>query len=180
LLDELGTAMEAWCDVGVACPLVTPAEDTPFHRAQPRRRRQTLSAAGELAHLDHAVNESWAPTEALGYVADGYFLSYETLDSAFDRTEVLDVNHDLRPTYVVEGSPFRTDRESWISVVAVAVSLPTPEAGVSLAASRRSSVAQGFRELMSAPTGTDVASYEEQDDRQVGLGFLEEQRRLPR
>jgi hypothetical protein len=35
LLDELGTAMEPWSDVGVACALVTPAEDSPLHWAQP-------------------------------------------------------------------------------------------------------------------------------------------------
>jgi hypothetical protein len=101
LLDELGTAMEPWSDVGVGRALVTPAEDPPFNWAQPRRRRSALRTAGELAHLDHAVNESGTSTETLGDVADGYFLLHEALDSPFDRAEVLDVNHALRPAYVV-------------------------------------------------------------------------------
>ena len=124
LLDELGTAMEAWCDVGVARPLVTPTEDTPFHRAQPRRRWTALSTAGELAHLDHAVNEFWAAAEALRDVGDGYFLLDEALDSTFDRTKTLDVNHDLAPTCVTEASPFWRNRQSWLSEVALAYHCP--------------------------------------------------------
>jgi hypothetical protein len=52
-----------------------------------------LGAAGELAHLDHPVNEFWASTKALCDVSDGYVLLHETPDSTFDRTETLDVNH---------------------------------------------------------------------------------------
>jgi len=102
LLDELGTAMEAWSYVGVARALVTPAEDAPFHWSEPRRGRNASSTAGELAHLDHAVNESWASTEALRDVADRYFLLHEALNSAFDRTEALNVNHVVRPTCLTE------------------------------------------------------------------------------
>jgi hypothetical protein len=54
-----------------------------------------LTAAGELAHLDHAVNEIWASTEALRDVADGYVLLHETPDSAFNGAKTLDVNHAL-------------------------------------------------------------------------------------
>ena len=102
--------MEPWSDVGVARALVTPAEDAPFHRTQSRRRLITLSTAGDLAHLDHAVNESWASTEAPRNVADRYFLLHEALDSAFDRAEVLDVNHALRPASVGKRSPLRPQR----------------------------------------------------------------------
>jgi hypothetical protein len=35
LLDELGTAMEAWSYIGVVRAPVTPAEDAPLHWAQP-------------------------------------------------------------------------------------------------------------------------------------------------
>jgi hypothetical protein len=102
--------MEPWSDIGVARALVTPVEDASFHRAQPRRRRNALSTARELAHLDDAVNEFWASPEPLRDIADGYFLLHEALDSAFDRAEVLDVNHALRPASVGKGSPLQPQR----------------------------------------------------------------------